>query len=237
MQWTSPSLGSTVAFLAIVFVVAAAMMWAIRRAQPRAFVPATLGFAAWMAAVAAVAHFGVVEAALPASLTVVFFACNGLGLGVGVSPLGRRLADAIPTAALVGFHGFRLPLELVLHQWWAEGVIPVSMTWTGRNPDIVTGIVALMLVPMLIWPRLQRLHWWLAAAFSALGLGLLVNVGVVAVLSSPLPIRQIWDEPPLQLGLHAPYVWIVTVCVAGALLGHVVLIRRLWRTRPGVSSA
>ena len=34
-------------------------------------------------------------------------------------------------------------------------------------------------------------------------------------------------EPPLQLMFHMPYALIATVCVAGAVAGHVILTRRL----------
>ena len=41
-------------------------------------------------------------------------------------------------------------------------------------------------------------------------------------------------EPPLLLALHLPYMLIGPVCVGGALLGHIVLTRRLLQTgRPG----
>jgi hypothetical protein len=49
------------------------------------------------------------------------------------------------------------------------------------------------------------------------------------VMSSPLPFAWKDVDPPLQLALHLPYALIVTVCVAGALAGHVVLTRALLR--------
>jgi hypothetical protein len=37
-----------------------------------------------------------------------------------------------------------------------------------------------------------------------------------------------WNvSPPLVLAMHLPYAWIVPICVAGALCGHVVLTRAL----------
>jgi hypothetical protein len=60
---------------------------------------------------------------------VLFFAAamNAVSLGVGFSPIGRWLS-LLPLPALVAFQGFRLPLELVLHSWVAQGVIPSTMT-------------------------------------------------------------------------------------------------------------
>ena len=126
----------------------------------------------------------------------------------------------LPLAALVGFQGFRLPLELVLHQWVGEGSIPETMTWTGQNWDIVAGVMALVVAA---WPSRPRAVVW---AFDVLGFVLLLNVMRVAIFSSPLPFA--WPlQPPMLLPLHLPYAWIVPICVAGALGGHIVLTRAL----------
>ncbi len=54
----------------------------------------------------------------------------------------------------------------------------------------------------------------------------LMNVARTAILSSPVPFG--WQvEPPLELILYMPYVFIVPVSVGVAALGHVLLTRRL----------
>jgi len=76
---------------------------------------------------------------------LLFFAAamNAVCLAVGLSAVGRWLS-LLPLPALVLFQAFRLPLELVLHSWVAQGVIPGTMTWSGRNWDIVSGVLALV---------------------------------------------------------------------------------------------
>ena len=140
-------------------------------------------------------------------------------LAAGFSRVGGWLASA-PISALVLFQGFRLPLELVLHAWVRQGVIPETMTWTGANWDIITGILAILLAPL---SRRGRAAAWV---FNAIGFALLLNVMRVAILSSPLAFA--WPvEPKLALVLHLPYALIVPVCVGGALLGHIALTRAL----------
>jgi hypothetical protein len=125
-------------------------------------------------------------------------------------------------AALVAFQAFRLPLELVLHRWALEGTIPLTMTWTGDNWDIVSGIVALVAAPF------AHRHRVVAWGANVVGIILLLNVIRVALLSSPLPFAWM-VTPPLLLALHLPYAWIGPVCVGGALAGHIVLTRALLR--------
>jgi hypothetical protein len=156
-------------------------------------------------------------------------ACNAGAAALAFSALGQRLAQGLPLYALVGFHVFRLPLELVLHRWYMEGVLPVQMTYAGHNYDIVTGLLALFVAPLIYLGKLSRRAVW---AFNLVGSALLVNVGTIAVRSSPVPLRAYLNEPPVLLALHAPYTWIVPICVAGALFGHLVTFRRLFGTQP-----
>jgi hypothetical protein len=190
------------------------------RRATRAAVTFGIGLGVWLAIVSTVVASGVLEAWPFPWVPLFLAACNLLGLGVALSPLGRRLALGLPLGALVGFQAFRLPLELVLHDWASTNTVPVTMTWTGANFDVVSGIVALAAAP---FAHKSRAVPWIA---NVVGLGLLLNVGRVAILSSPLPFA--WPlEHPLVLAFHLPYALIVPVCVAGALAGHILLTRRL----------
>jgi hypothetical protein len=141
-----------------------------------------------------------------------------------MSRVGGRFAAHLPIAAIVGVQVFRLPLELVLHRWYEEGVIPIQMTFMGSNFDIVSGILG-GVVGWLAWKGKASVG--LVWAYTLLGLMLLLVVMTIAVMSAPVPVRQFWNEPAVQLPLHAPYSWIVSVCVAGALFWHLVALRWL----------
>jgi hypothetical protein len=157
---------------------------------------------------------------------VLFFgaAMNTISLAIGFSPIGRWLS-VLPLPVLVAFQGFRLPLELVLHSWVAQGVIPSTMSWSGRNWDIISGLLALIAAPFC---RRSRFVAWFA---NVVGLVLLANVMRVAVLSSPISFG--WPvEPKLALIYHIPYALIIPVCIGGALIGHVALTRALIRRKP-----
>lgn len=141
---------------------------------------------------------------------------------LGRSALGRRLAD-LPINLLIGFQAFRILVELLLHLGATEGVVPPQLSWSGRNLDIIAGILA---VPFGIWAhRLPRAALW---AFNLVGLGLLLNVIIVAILSVPTPF-QVFTPDNTWVG-YFPFIWLPTGLVALALLGHVVLTRRLLRS-------
>lgn len=223
MDFHPASAGSLAAFVAIVVVVVVAFLWAVHRAyrSGRAVALAALALAVWLSALSALIASGRMPG-LPLSGLPLFFAPILLiGIGAGLSPFGGKLTMGVPLAALVVFQAFRLPLELVLHSWAAQGVVPKTMTWTGQNWDIISGLTALICAPLAARHRIA------ARIANIVGFALLVNVMRVAILSSPLPFG--WgQQPPLLLALHLPYAFIGPVCVGGALFGHVVLTRALW---------
>ena len=234
-----PSAASTAAFVGVVAAVVVMLVVGTHAAGPslreapdytRRWTQGTAAaLAVWLAVTAAISGSGVLEApVLPPRALFFMVGTNLAAVIFAFSRAGTRLVAGLPVAALVGFHAFRLPLELVLHRWWAEGVVPVQMTYAGRNLDIVTGILGLV-VGLVLWRHgPSRSLVWL---FNLVGFALLVNVASIAVLSSPVPFRSFTNDPPVLLVFHAPYGWIVPLCVAPALAGHLLLFRWLWRTR------
>lgn len=201
-----------------------ALLWAVHRTYRSAKVVAiaALALSVWLGALAGLVASGRMTSLPMSGLPFFFGSIIAICIGLGLSPVGARLATGVPLAALVGFQAFRLPLELVLHEWAAQGTIPGTMTWTGQNWDIVSGIAALVCAPLAgRYPAAARFG-------NIVGFALLLNVMRVAIMSSPFPFG--WgQQPPLLLGLHLPYALIGPVCVGGALFGHVVLTRALWR--------
>ncbi|MCC2680133.1 MAG: hypothetical protein K0R29_2709 [Pseudobdellovibrio sp.] len=167
----------------------------------------------------------VVLSGLPGKLIIpvvplLFATLLGLYLYFAFSTFGKTVSAQFSAAALIGFQCFRLPLELILHQWAAGGTIPETMTWTGQNWDVITGIVSLITIPFL--NRSKKL----AYAVNILGFILLMNVLRVVVMSSPLPFA--WPlNNPLQLVFYFPYCLIAPLFVGPALFGHVVAFRKL----------
>lgn len=230
-----PSFGSTLAFLAVVAFICAVWLKAVGsafRREPergRAVGLAAVVLGAWMAIPAALAETGVFAALAQRGLLLVYIlVANAAAVAVAMSRLGARIALAAPLSALIGAQAFRLPLELVLHSWYEQGSLPVQMTYSGENWDIATGVVSLATAAALHLElgsgRVRRRLAWVANSF---GLLLLLRVMNIALRSMPGPLRTYMDDPPILLALHAPYTWIVPICVASALAGHLLTFRAL----------
>ncbi|MBK7150530.1 MAG: hypothetical protein IPL19_15275 [Sandaracinaceae bacterium] len=225
-------------FSALVFAVALMLVAAIRAAFASSLRATALGaaaVAAWLGITAMLAASGVLAdfRGTPPLFVRFMGGCALLSILLVLSPFGRRLAVGVPLAALVGMQVFRLPVELLLHRLHADGLVPVQMTYLGRNFDVVTALLAVP-VALLVASRGERdvLARRVALAFNLVGVGLLANIVVVALLSAPGSLRVFMNEPANTFVTTVPYVWLPTLLVLTALLGHLLLFRRLWGKAP-----
>lgn len=222
-------------FVAIVVSVAATFIYAVLKMAPRQEPPQRGRFGVvmvvlvfWLVVPALLASNGALSRYSPPPPPVfVLILLTTIGtVALAFSSFGSRLVAATPLAGLVGYQVFRVPLEWVLHKLYAEGVIPVQMTYAGQNFDVVTGILAAAL-GLWLWTGHRAV--WLVAAWNVIGLVLLANIVTIAILSTPVPFRYFLNEPVNTLPGTFPYVWLPTFLVQAALFGHLLVFRALRR--------
>jgi hypothetical protein len=166
--------------------------------------------------------------AMPPPMMLMILGVLVMGLGLGLSPIGRRAADGVPLAALVGLQGFRLPLELVMHRAGTLGIMPPQLSFGGYSFDVLTGLGACLLVAAMKAGLVVRR--WLLWAWNIWGSWCLAVIAVIAVTTSPL-VRLFGDDPRNinTWVLYFPYVWLPVVLVTVAIAGHVMVTRALRR--------
>jgi hypothetical protein len=119
-------------------------------ARRRATSWTALAMLGWLGFTGAVAVAGLLDRwdSVPPPIMPMVAAAIVLVVAVARSEFGKRLANDLPLWLLVGYQVFRLPVEIMLHRAYEQGVIGVQMTWSGRNFDVVTALLAL---PLGLW--------------------------------------------------------------------------------------
>jgi hypothetical protein len=196
----------------------------------RAVIVTIVAAAAWMGSTWAAAQSGALLDfnRTPPPFALLVIAVFILAARIALTRYGWRLAFGVPLWALVALQSFRLPLELAMHGLYERGIMPVQMTYTGRNFDIVTGATAIVVAALAWSGKGGRL---LVAAWNLLGLALLINVIVVAILSTPR-FRAFGDDRVNVFVMYTPFVWLPAVMVLAALAGHLLVFRALRQPGP-----
>jgi hypothetical protein len=160
--------------------------------------------------------------ATPPPFALLVVALLALGFAISFGPAGARLAH-LPVWTLVAVQSFRLPLEIAMHALVSRGIMPEQMSYSGRNFDVLTGasaIVVAALVAAGVAGRKTVMVWNVA------GMVLLVNIVVVAILSTPR-FAMFGPDRLNVFVFYTPFVWLPAVLVLAALAGHLIIFRAL----------
>jgi hypothetical protein len=149
------------------------------------------------------------------------------------SRTGDALIRKFSLSAIVGIQVFRLPLELVMHRAAVHGIMPVQMSYSGYNFDILTGALALPVA----WLAYRGIgSRWVVAGWNFMGSCLLATIVAIAVASIP-PIAAFGPHNLNTWVAEPPYVWLPGVLVPCALFGHLLVWRSLAADRSPVPMA
>jgi hypothetical protein len=227
----SPPAGLSAAFIVLVALLVMTVLWWVN--GPANFRGRTWWVAvpllAWLALSAVAAATGLLanfEATPPHVAFVVLPALIAV-LMIAFRPATGTVLDRVPGDGLIAFQFFRVAMEIILWQLARAGVIPASMTFEGRNYDILVGLTA----PFIAWLFARRLVSPGPVIFwNVFGIAVLANVVLIGFLSAPTRFRQFYEGPPNEMIAHFPFVWLVSFVVPLAFLGHLLSIRQLLRT-------
>jgi len=191
--------------------------------------PAVLGLLlAWLLGQGAVALSGfyTVTTTLPPRLALLLGPPLVVVAALVATPRGRRFLDGLRPELLPLLHVVRVPVELVLLMLYLHHAVPRLMTFEGRNWDILTGLTAPVVYYLAF--RARRLGRRGLIVWNLLGLALLLNIVVNALLSAPGPLQRFAFEQPNVAILHFPFVWLPGCVVPLVLLAH---LAALWQLR------
>lgn len=220
-------------FLSLLFALTTSLsVWLFYRAAHHA-TPVLLSLLGWLALhgmVALAGFYAVVGTLPPRPLLLLLPSLLVIG-GLFGTGAGRRFLSGLRPDRLLLVHVVRVPVELGLLGLYLHGGLPRLMTFEGRNWDILAGLSA----PLVYYLVFRRRSWGRGAllGWNLLGLGLLLNIVVSAVLAMPTPWQRWGFEQPNVALLHFPFVWLPGCIVPLVLLAHLTAI---WQLRPGAAA-
>jgi hypothetical protein len=214
-------------FLGFVLTIIMLIAMGIVRYLPQSYkMPALVGLAVWIIYGGTLGYAGVIanSTALPPGMFYMLVPIIMLVMFMARSRIGETVALSVPLWLLMGMESFRLVVEIFLHQLWLDGQLPKMLTYQGANFDILIGISA----PIVAWLLASRkISDRMALVWNVIGIAMLANVAVRAVLSTQGPLHLILTEVPNAAIGTFPYTFIPGLMVPLALMMHVLSIRAL----------
>ena len=209
-------------FLTIEIIMAAGLLYCIvRTSGTKTFQKASALLIAWLGLTGGLASTGMLDTWAPPPMLLILLIMVGFLAWSTKQPWTAKLTE-LPLSFLVGFQGFRIVVEALIHLAVQEGVAHPTMTWFGTNWDITAGVSAVLLAPFA-----NRISSFILQIWNVSMALILVITVVTGVMAAPTQFRQIMGEPANTWVAHFPFVWLPAILVFCAWLGHIVLYRKL----------
>jgi len=142
------------------------------------------------------------------------------------SKAGKQFLQHIQPQWLIYLQSFRILVEIALWLLVRKGVLPVQLSFEGRNFDILTGLLAIPVgyycFVKKTWPPV------IALLYNIAGLVLLVNVVTISTLSMPTPLRVFHNQPDSSLLTTFPFIYLPGLLVPLAYTLHILSLQQ-WR--------
>jgi hypothetical protein len=132
----------------------------------------------------------------------------------------------IPQHRLAYLQSFRIFVEILIWMLFVDNLLPVQMTFEGRNFDVISGITGVIVGYLSSRGKLSRtklIIWNIAC------LGLLINIVTIAILSMPVPFRVFMNEPSNTVVGQFPISLLPAMLVPLAYMLHFFSLRKLFK--------
>ena len=141
------------------------------------------------------------------------------------SKAGKEVLQRIQPQWLIYLQSFRILVEIALWLLVRNGLLPVQMSFEGRNFDILTGLLAF---PVGYYCFVKK-TWSpvIALLYNIAGLVLLVNIVTISSLSMPTPLRVFHNQPDSSVLARFPFIYVSGLLVPLAYTLHILSLRQL----------
>jgi uncharacterized membrane protein len=137
--------------------------------------------------------------------------------------------SSISPYSLIYLQIFRVPVEIILWYLHQQNKIPIQMTFEGLNYDIISGFLPFLVVILMKYSPSNAKN--IGITYNVVGLLLLLNIVVIAILSFPTPFRYFMEEPTNTLLSHYPAILLPGLLVPIAYYAHIYSIKQLMRIK------
>lgn len=154
--------------------------------------------------------------AIPIVVAIFFIASSGT----------REVLNHIPPANIIRLQSFRFVVEVFLWMLFISNLLPVQMTFEGRNFDILAGFTAPVIAVLVSKGRISRTG---VIIWNLLCLALLLNIVITAILSTPSPWRVFMNEPANYIVTYFPISFLPGFLVPLAYYLHFLSLRQMMK--------
>jgi hypothetical protein len=197
--------------------------------QRRIFYGTMVGLGGWILFICIFSLTGIShDFSFPPKLMIVLILPFIVIVGLSFTKTINDIVKHIPIDTILDLQSFRFFVEILLWLLFIQHLLPVQMTFEGRNFDILVGFTGPMMAYLY---RVNKLPISALALWNVSGLLLLINIVIIAIASMPTPLRVFMNEPANTIVAHFPIIWLPGVLIPMGYALHIFSFKQCLQTR------
>ncbi len=221
---------SSILYIFISILVFILFDWGIKKAvtskdfDSRIITQARVFFVLWYIVVSYIGTKGIISKleSFPSPLIYFLVGVIFISFILATTKIGEAAAQ-LDWHYIIGFHGFRILMELAVYAAYLEDLAPVHITFMGLNFNILAGISALLIAPSVMYRSRLRL----IKAWNYFSLMLLLSTLGLYALSVPSSFQYFTGDKSMAWVSSVPYIYHLGVLLFFALFGHWVVFKKI----------
>ncbi len=145
-------------------------------------------------------------------------------LWITFSKTTTEIVKHVPPQNLVRLQCFRIFVEILLWMLFLQNLLPIQMSFEGRNFDVLAGISAPLVAFLITRKKISRKG---IIIWNILSLALLLNIVSIAILSLPTPFRYFMNEPANTIVTDFPIIFLPAFLVPLAYGLHFLSLKQI----------
>ena len=166
--------------------------------------------------------------AFPPRIPILIIPAVVLMLWLFLSKSGKGILDSMDIVVLTWMHAIRVPVELGILALFTYGFMPESMTFEGRNFDVLSGLSAPLIAYFGYTQR--RLSKRVLFAWNLICLLLVSQVLITGAFAAPSSMQCIDFDQPYSAVLFFPFAWLPAVIVPIVVTAHLIALRAIYKS-------
>ena len=171
------------------------------------FIRTIIALLAWMIFISALSLRGFFSdfSGFPPKIGIILIVPLVVILLIMFSKTVKEIARHIPVQNIIRLQAFRIFVEILLWMLLIQNLLPIQMSFEGRNFDILAGLTAPVIAYLYAKKNIGKRA---AIVWNIFGLALLFNIVGIALLSMPTPFRVFMNAPANTIVARFPIVWL-----------------------------
>jgi hypothetical protein len=159
-------------------------------------------------------------------MSILFFTATVLLIIISFARIFNKALRIIDGRWLVRIQGLRIVTELLFWLGFKAGFVPIQMTFSWLNYDIIVGLSALIASQVFFMRRVRKTELFVWNLFGIVSISYLIFIAIASLPDASLQLFR--SAVSSEFLMQAPFIWLLGFIYPFFILMHICSLRQLF---------